>query len=1188
MRSWMNRVTQPEQAIEGPGVLETIGAGFSRENLFVNALDAIGSDAPEKIDVNYRYRQHEAALTDGIPERYHPEIAKQLSLEDAEYVRGNILKDLEDQEIIQRAGYGGIAASLLGGIVSPENYIPWVGQAAYANKVNRLQNILRTGASAAATNAAAEAALVAGDYTKDGEDIIYAATFGFALGGALGAIRRNPAPDELPTTVGETAEPGPIPSGTGPSPLPPKPEYVAPQVMGPPTPAIKTRTINVSTGQPAVRRGGPIEMDERIRAEEFLEAFPKMRVLPSDSNATLARQEVRSRQEVRTALSHLDPEANIGSDIEEAIKEAYEYAGYVPMGRRTATVEERVAGTWDDLTKAMEEASAKLRADLDEALIRDAELQRGTPLGRAAQADGFGDAGAMQARGYDPQLVETSLTEDEIIESATQWSRAERVDERLKADVTNTAAVKSKILSSDYTRLINSPSKVAQRLAYELLEGGTGTLRRNKTAAMYKDMYERRLLSKGLIPLNDQYAAWAKAKGLNFWKRNFFTSGYETFYNEVRLVMENRRHGRVIDASDQAIEAADRIDDMMAEALEIGQRSGWEAMQGIPRQPGYIPLTWNGTSILRVGKQKSINLIAQGYRSIGMDADTAQEIAAAVVKRSLDGTAGVDTDISGLLAKDKRGQLAVALEGMGMSQEKINALLKNLDKAEQQAGPGFTKGRTNIDLTVADPDGTALIDLVDNDLNAILSRYSREVAGRSALAKKGIKSDGDWNRMKNAALKENERVRGLSDGDDKLSEHLDDIKSYFTASPIAGGINANVRRVQQLATISSLGMVGAAQLAELGTVVGRMGLKAAARNIPAAKEVATLAKSRELSGDVLDELRPLLGDFDYDHLLYRPDIQIDDKVSGAVDAKNWVGILDKGLGRGNTLLGYASGMNTVRHFEHRMAARMMIDRFSRIALDGVDKRGARLEDTGLYGADLDQVTAQIRRHAVRDANGTVTSLNLARWPESVAETFAMAINRHTAQVVQRQLAGETSNWMHKSIGSLLTQFRHFPIVAFEKQLLRNLRYHDQSFYTTLLYGFAVSYGVQTIRAGLSGNELEQEDLIKQTVNYMGMASVLPEVGTLANQLGLAPDILNTRKLGHTGTRPDEFDIIDYVPAAGQINKTVRAAATVGQGAASLVGLADTPTESDARAAFMALPFATTIFGKQLMQLMIDD
>ena len=1167
--SWMKRYTPVRNEEDEPGFGETLGAAFQRENLAYNVLDSLSSEKPEDIDPNYDFQAHKKDLLDGLPQDLHTNIALEPSLAGAQYERGRALEDLENQKIIVDSGFSGITASLIAGIASPENFVPWTAAASWVNRASRLKNGLRLGAVTAGVSGGSEAVLAADDYTKGGEHILYAASFGFVLGGGIGTIIKPKV--DAPARITGQADETPAVDATRAS----QTDVMDPAgIAGPPRPKAVSRDALVSTGLRAERRSGPIEVSARIEAEEVIDAFPNLKTV---SNAKKAR----TKQDVAQAVSRLDPEANVGSDVSAKLDEAYAFAGLEPRGTKTITVEDRVAGTWDELQADMKAASSKLRDDMDTKLVDD--------IVRASN-DGDTSVGAARNRSYEPQIVDTSGTEDDILEAAGDWAKANRIKERLDADPTNRAAVLNKITASDFTRLINHPSDVVKRIASDLLEGGTGTLGRSNTAAMYKDMYEKRILSLGVIPLNENFSLWAKSAGYKWYTRAYHTTAREDFDMQVRQVLEARTTGEAPRTSNpHVIEAADRWDDMMEEALAIGRKSGWEAMQNIPTRKGYVPLLWKGERVLRLGSANSTELISKGYQSVDIPKEVADEIAAAVVKRSLDGMAGVDTNIAGLLAKDARGQLRTALSRMGIEDSQINGMMRVMDEKEAAAGPAFTKGRTKINLNQS-INGRSLLDLVDNDLNAMASKYARDVAGRSAMAKKGFTNDGIWNRWKSAALKDNDRVKGLQGGDDNLSEHLDDIKSYFTATPIAGGINKNARRFQQMTTVNLLGMVGAAQLAEVGTVVGRLGLKAAAKNMPAVGDVVTLAKNvKRGRNDVIDELRPLLGDFDYDHLLYRPDIVIDDKLSGAMDLSTFGKVMDRGLGKASVMLGYASGMNTVRHFEHRMAANMMINKFADLAVNPgqLAKSAARMEDIGVDAGYLDKIIKQINKgvangDTVFDANGTLSKLGIQKWPEDVAEQFAIGINRHTAQVVQRQLAGETSNWMHKTVGSLLTQFRHFPIVAFEKQLLRNLKYHDQATMSTMLYGFAVSYGVQSIKAGLTSDERTQEDLIKQTVNYMGMMSVLPEVATMANQLGLAPDVLNTRKMGHTGSRVNEFDIIDFIPAAGAINTMVKAASLPPK------VISGTATTADIRGSAMAIPFSTTVFGKAMMQFMLED
>lgn len=77
--SWMKRYTTVQPEEQSPGFFETVGAGFRRENLAYNVLDAMASDKPEDIDLSYRFDDHRDELLEGLPEHMHPSIAREAS-----------------------------------------------------------------------------------------------------------------------------------------------------------------------------------------------------------------------------------------------------------------------------------------------------------------------------------------------------------------------------------------------------------------------------------------------------------------------------------------------------------------------------------------------------------------------------------------------------------------------------------------------------------------------------------------------------------------------------------------------------------------------------------------------------------------------------------------------------------------------------------------------------------------------------------------------------------------------------------------------------------------------------------------------------------------------------------------------------------------------------------------------------
>ena len=1149
----------PKPEKEELGFTDVISESVLYNNPVGAAMRAVAEQSYEfPIDKEYNYYDNQQELQKDIPSDYWHEVAGAQSYREAIHIKDRIAKELESNQRVGEAGGGGLAAVLTASVFSPEVFLPM----GLASKGTRLASMLKAGTVTAAGAAAVESTLVAGTYTKGAEDILYAASFGFAIGGGMGAALHKGAkaiPDEIiPTTTPDVPVSTTTAQGASTAPTP---DFKA---VGPPRPQV----IKTTTQQAIERRTGPIEIDTHIKVNALSERLDNIDVNTASNKV---------RKQIANDFAEIDHRASLDSATEAKLEAIYEKVGYKPT-EKVITVEE-VGGSWKSLEEDMAVASREFRAQLDREMVPNAHA-----------ANGSDDAGAMRNRSVDHQIIDTSGTEDDIIERANEMMESRGIKEQLESSRTNKAArMAPKFFASDFTQLINHPSNVVKKIAYDLLEGGTGAVKgQGRTASQIKDVYERRLLSKGLIPLNEQYSIWAKDNNISFYTREYHTRGYDRFYTDVRNALEARTVGKMEGDLHPAVrEAADSWDEMMAHAADMGHQSGVDAFQNIAKRKGYVPLHWNGQKIMKVDAQGGAGtakkLITKGYQSIGIDEDMAQKVAAAVVKRAQDERAGVDANIAGLLDKNQRGQLTEQLQRMGLSDAEVSSFTKRLDARELKEGPGFTKSRTKIDLTLSH-NGVSLLDLVDNDLNTIASTYARSVAGRSALAQKGIFNDGQWRALKSAALKDNARIQAMGKtGDDNLVEHLDDIKSYFDAAPVAGGVTPGTRRLQQGTMLSALGMLWAAQLAELGTVVGRLGLKSAARSMPDVSQMFTLAsKVRTGKNPIIDELRPLLGDFDYDHLMYRPDIILDDKITSAIDSTSWGAKLDKGLGKASTALGYASGMNTVRHIEQQLAAKMIVNKFADLAVnpDKIAKSLVRMEDIGVDGTELDKIVRSISRHAEFEGS-TLKKMNLDKWNPNVAETFAFAINKHTAQVVQRQLAGETSSWMHKSIGSLLTQFRHFPIVAYEKQLLRNVRIHDQALFTTLLYGFAVSYGIQAIKAGLAGDDVTSPDTFKRSVNYMAMASIAPDILTIAAELKLAPESFNFHKAGNTGARQDTFDIADFVPAAGYVNKAAKSIGTVGK------AIQGDYTKSDVKTTIGAVPLSNTLAVKMILEAMAE-
>jgi len=193
--------------------------------------------------------------------------------------------------------------------------------------------------------------------------------------------------------------------------------------------------------------------------------------------------------------------------------------------------------------------------------------------------------------------------------------------------------------------------------------------------------------------------------------------------------------------------------------------------------------------------------------------------------------------------------------------------------------------------------------------------------------------------------------------------------------------------------------------------------------------------------------------------------------------------MDRVLNAGQRLQGYTSGFFKVRQFQQRLAVTTMTNRFMRDLAGHKKLNDARLEDIGLTEPTIDRIQQYVDNGLVEFKDGHIDRLNMDQWDRAVAEDFSIAMNRFTHQVVQKSLAGETTGWMHRDFGALLTDLKTFPILAMRKQFLRNAQLRDSEAMMGLLYGLVTAGTVWSARQ-IINNRAEQ---LSDPVNVMNGA-----------------------------------------------------------------------------------------------------
>ena len=199
--------------------------------------------------------------------------------------------------------------------------------------------------------------------------------------------------------------------------------------------------------------------------------------------------------------------------------------------------------------------------------------------------------------------------------------------------------------------------------------------------------------------------------------------------------------------------------------------------------------------------------------------------------------------------------------------------------------------------------------------------------------------------------------------------------------------------------------------------------------------------------------------------------------------------------------GYASGFFYVRSVQQRIAVASQADKVMQRLRAGVV--ADILKDVGI---DM-RVRKYIDNGTVTfDADGFVDQLNLSAWDVRDADNFALALNRHASQVVQKAMAGEESMWMHQTMGSFLTHLKSFPLLAMRKQAARTAGVATPLFIATTMMGLATAGIMVDAKQIINGraNEITPMQTLKGAAAMNNVTGWIPMfTDPMVNILGMS-------------------------------------------------------------------------------------
>jgi hypothetical protein len=682
------------------------------------------------------------------------------------------------------------------------------------------------------------------------------------------------------------------------------------------------------------------------------------------------------------------------------------------------------------------------------------------------------------------------------------------------------------IAQRDFTNLVHSRSPTANFVASEILESASGLGRNGSTSSVLREMYHASSMVHSAQALRDFRASYFRRNGLS----PFRMDSQRQFSADLRLQMQRRYMGQDIDPEYKDV--IDRIDRTHSEILHhmrgLDEDRSVRGAREIEDRPGYFRYSWEPerfrTFLRTEGSEEALTLaFKRGYMAASeLDADTAEAVAKAVIRRFRNRGIGVDAADSRLLDLDSRSGIEQVLEEAKLPRAEIDRILERITaNTQRRTQKGYLRARLEVDLSTPIP-GTSrrLVDLMSDDFERTMHQYVGDAAGAAALAHKGIRDQADMNNLIDTILFEQQALN-----EDRMftKPELEAILSQFSGAAHKGylwghetrGVSPMTSILGKVTRASLLQRTGLTQVMDTANLFVANGIANTMEPVMARLGWSgpNMKSKAELQG-LHDELESILVVVGKDHHVFAPHLTIDERqvaegvmVAGAQQAASSV----------ERLTHYASGQIAVTAMQQRIAAAATTTNVLRtLAGQDTNLTNRMLRDIGIEGDTLHELTDLIENGVIK-VDGSRIELNADQWSDELRLEFGASITRAVHQQAQRGLTGETSVWMNHDIGKLFTALKTFGLIATQKQMARNIMIGGAPHIlqaAVVQLGFA--YAVLSLAQAIQGTKMEPVDRARLAAAYTPAMGTIPMLADpMTSMLGF--DDLNFSPYGRYNT-----------------------------------------------------------------------
>lgn len=673
-----------------------------------------------------------------------------------------------------------------------------------------------------------------------------------------------------------------------------------------------------------------------------------------------------------------------------------------------------------------------------------------------------------------------------------------------------------------------SKNPVTRLYAQLLTEDASGVGgKRVKNAAILKEMHQTFVLQNIVRENEVAFMRWAEKNGLNRIER-YEVSRRNQYNRELSIEMNKAAKGETVDPL--FAEIVESYSNLYGRVNKLSERLS----DGLRMKPiktyGFRPLKLNREALLELSEGQRAKLwthIKVHLESKGVKGDIGKR-----VNEFLNGTVEVE-------AVDPSMRFSFAdfdpekwdVDGTFRSEKAQAAFDKHQITADMFS---------DLDVTLRIDDSLTLGDVLDNNHLALARMYAERMSGLAALSDIGIVHP----KILDAYIASAQRGRGDYTASDRDIRAMEQVKAELLGK--RPDFATDVKWLNNLGSLMSSAQLGGAtfsQAAETANILAHYGFDAGMRVFPEVKkaldDIRALKKGEKLKTEGI--LRGLEEETGVLHAMegYTNSTFFDQTGVTGDQALSYVGNAE-GVIRGAAYVNMKiNGMRLLGAVQSRAMANMISDYALTAALKGgLDpKKMASLADAGFDEA----LQKRIKAEAKYTIKGDSINIDWKSLSKETLDDFNIAVTRGTKQVIQGDLVGERGAWAHSSLWRAALLYRRFPIVAMEKQFLRQGVVRGPAFFaTSFAYSFALGSLMLSTRVYL--NSLGREDAEEFRQKMLDPTKFPRMVLSYVGNLGMLYDLYETVESAFLGDEYGRSGLVGnkLFPGVGYVNDLYKA------------------------------------------------